>query len=91
MKINKKALLWAIKKSASISEVAQRLGRESIDEEKIWTKIFRYYPIAEDYLKRNESIQEMKEYKSNEDWESLKDSRLEYIGATIRLMQNKLI
>jgi len=91
MKVNRSSLLWAIKKSATISDVAKVLGREPEYEERIWDKIFRFYPEATDFLKRNESLQEMKEHKLNEDWDALKESRLEYIGATYRLMKNKMI
>jgi len=91
MKVNRNTLLWAIKKSSSLSEVAQRLGREPEYEEQLLKKMLRFYPEAEDYLKRNASIKEMKEHKVNEDWDALKESRLEYIGATNRLITNKLI
>ena len=91
MKVNRNTLLWAIKKSSSISEVAQRLGREPEYEEQLWNKMLRFYPGAEDYLKRNEDIEEMKQHKMNEDWVALKEARLEYIGATNRLITNKLI
>jgi hypothetical protein len=91
MKVNRNTLLWAIKKSSSLSEVTQRLGREPEYEEQLLKKMLRFYPEAEDYLKRKASIKEMKEHKVNEDWDALKESRLEYIGATNRLITNKLI
>ena len=91
MKVNRDTLLWAIKKSTSLAEVTQRLGREPEYEEKLLNKMLRFYPEAEDYLIRNSSLREMKEHKINEDWAALKEARLEYIGATNRLITNKLI
>jgi DNA-binding SARP family transcriptional activator len=91
MKVNRATILWAIKKSATISDVTKLLGREPEYEERVWDKMLRFYPDAEDYLKKNESLQEMKEHKAEEDWDALKESRLEYIGATYRLMKNKMI
>jgi len=91
MKVNRTTILWAARKSATVADIAKILGRKPEYEEKIWNKILRFYPAVENFLKRNESLQEMREYRLDEDWESLKESRLEYIKATDRLMNSKLI
>jgi hypothetical protein len=91
MKLNKFSILWAIKQSASISEVAKRLGRPPEDEEKIWNKMLRYYPGAEDFLSRNEDKIDMQDSLANEDWVVLKRARLDFMIATGRLIKNKLI
>jgi len=91
MKINKFSLLWAIKKSASVTEVAQRLGRPSEDEEKIWNKMLRYYPEAENFLSRNEDIRDMQEAYAREDWAILKEARLDFLITTGRLIKSGLI
>lgn len=91
MKASKKALLWAIKRSSTMEEVVQKLGLKPECEEKLLNKMLRFYPSAEDYLKRNESLREMKEHFVGEEWDALKESRLEFIGATCRLMKKKMI
>ena len=94
MKVNRSTILWAVKKSrksTTIADIAKILGRKPEYEKKIWNKILRFYPAVENFLKRNESLREMREYRLDEDWESLKESRLDYIQATCRLMNNKLI
>ena len=91
MKVNRSTLLWAIKRSNSLAEVTQRLEREPEYEERLLEKMCRFYPEAEDYLIRNSSLQEMREHKAEEAWDALKESRLEYVGATYRLMKNKML
>ena len=91
MKLNKFSILWAIKKSASIAEVAKRLGRPLKDEEKIWNKMLRYYPEAENFLSRNEDIRDMQEAYASGNCAVLKEARLDFLITTGKLIKSGLI
>ena len=91
MKVNKHTLLWAAKASQSVSEMAKKLGRDEDYEERLWGKMLRLVPGAEDFLERNEAKVNMKLAKANGDDDELKEHRLTYIAATIRLVNNQLI
>lgn len=88
--MNKQSLLFAIKKSSSVDEVAKRMGKIG-DEEKIWDKLLRYYPAAEDFLNRNEALNSMRDAFANGDLGAVKESRYYFIAATNRLINNKMI
>jgi len=91
MRVNKQTLLWAIKKSSSIEEVARRMGRPPEDEEAIMYKMLQYYPDAENFLSRNEDDKDMREGLASGDWVLTMRARLDFIGATARLIKAGLI
>jgi len=90
MKINKHTLIWAAKKSASVSEMAKKLGKDEDYEERLWEKMLRLAPGAEDFIEKNEAKINMQIAKANGS-DDFKEHRLAYISATLRLIDNKLI
>lgn len=91
MRVNKHTLIWAAKQSSTVSEMAKKLGKDESYEEKIWDKLLRLAPGAEDFLERNEQKMNMFIAKNNGDDQSFMDARLGYIGATMKLFDNHLL
>ena len=91
MKVNKLTLVNAARKSASMEEVVQKLGKSPEQEEKIWEKMLRLVPGAEDFLERNEVLANMKMAKAKGNEKKFIRLRKEFITLSIRLMNNGLI
>jgi len=92
MDANKKVkmlMIHAVRESAGLDEVAKKLHFGS--ELHVLKKMLSFCPGAEDFFLRNEAIRNMKRYLEAKDFDLLKESRIQFIGATCRLMDSSLI
>jgi len=87
MKINKKTLVYHAKQSSSVEDLTKRLGKNSEDKEKVWDKLLRLAPGAEDFLERNEALNDMRIAKIDGNKLAGKESRTECMRLTYQLMQ----
>ena len=89
MRLNKQTLLYAAKKSRNVEEMAMVLGREGDWQcERIWERMLRVNPGSENFLIRNESLQEMQVAALDHDFGSVKIFREDYMVATWNLLKS---